>query len=352
MIKPFCQKQKKTSFKIHYIFSTNKIKFIPNKNFTFIPAFIVGFFLSLTSCMKAPDHTPHYGEEVSLEDIQKATLGGYPALPDVIKKNQSVSLDWFRVIQSNSPEVFYQRVDFVSQSTEKIASDGGPGFCWTFSVKQRQLDPATNVWKEASDPYGPLAYPSSELVNCSKEVGEESVGVSTSSTFADNRQFLSLFQPRFQNSIPYNVDSRNFTIQGLNAKDREANESKTTVTYHRLIREEGQMALPPAVAQNPTWCGRSTSSGTSVCPQQMRFLKIGFDRVTHKEGEKDVKITYTFVYSPDIPSYIYDWQPGEIFLTNQILSCAQMWLEVQSGEVTQNVPVRECMQATDFKFGY
>jgi hypothetical protein len=281
----------------------------------------------LGSCMKKPDHTPDYGPEVPLSDIQKASETGIPPIPDVIKKDQKISIDWFRVIQTNSPVTFYQRADQVTMSQSKVSSDGGPGFCWTFSVKQRQLDFNSNTWKEAIDLFGPLSYPSPDLTDCTGAIQPSSFRIS--------------IQP---------LDLRSFTLKGLAAQEQSA-QPKVKYSYHRLVKEEGTMPLLPALVQNPNWCGRVDSTGKPLCPDLLRFVKIGFDRVTRQEGQKDVKVTYRFTYSSDIPTYVYDWQPGEVFLTNQLESCVQMWVEVKEGENAQNVPLRECMQVTDFQFG-
>lgn len=289
-----------------------------------------------TSCMKKPDHTPDYGPEVPLSEIQKASNTGMPAIPDVIKKDQKISIDWYRVIQTNSPITFFQRADQVTLSQSKVSSDGGPGFCWSFSVKQRQLDFGTNTWKEAIDLFGPLAYPSAQLTDCTSPAPAELkinslLGIDLSSPVKP-------------------MDLRGFTIKGL-AAEAQAAEPTVHYTYHKLVREEGTMPLLPALTQNPGWCARFDSSGKPLCPQQLRFVRIGFDRVTHKDGQKDIKVTYRFTYSSDVPTYIYDWQPGEIFLTNQLESCIQMWVEVKDGDNVQNVPMRECMEVTDYQFG-
>ncbi len=289
-----------------------------------------------TSCMKKPDHNPDYGPEVPLSEIQKASDTGMPAIPDVIKKDQKISIDWFRVIQTNSPITFFQRADLVTMSQSKVSSDGGPGFCWSFLVKQRQLDFGTNTWKEAIDQFGPLAYPSPQLTDCTTPAPS-----SETITSLIKFNLSSTIQPK---------DLRSFTVKGL-AAEAQAADPTVHYSYHKLVREEGTLPLLPALTQNPGWCGRFDSSGKPLCPQQLRYVRIGFNRVTHKEGQKDVIVTYRFTYSSDVPTYIYDWQPGDIFLTNQLESCIQMWVEVKEGDNAQNVPMRECMQVTDYQFG-
>lgn len=297
---------------------------------------------SLSSCMKKPDHTPDYGPEVPLSEIQKASNTGIPALPDVIQKNQKISIDWFRVIQTNSPITFYQRADTVTLSNAVTSSDGGPGFCWDFYVYQRQLDFNTNVWKEAKDTFS-LAYPSPKLTNCTHAVPNASG--SPEVNLAQALDFQLMNRPSL---APSGI--RALTVQGL-AFEAQAADPDIKYTYHKLIRETGEIPLLPALSQNPGWCGRYDGNGQPLCPQQLKYVRIGFDRVTHRSGDKDVKVTYRFTYSSDVPTYIYDWQPGEIFLTNQLESCVQMWVDVKEGDNSQNIPLRECMQVTDFQFG-
>ena len=133
-----------------------------------------------------------------------------------------------------------------------------------------------------------------------------------------------------------------YTLEGVRASDTAA---PFKVTYHNLKREDGFMPVPQVVASRPD-CG-----GVKNCSQGLRFVRVSFDRVVWETAEKGTKTNYRFTYSSDIPTYVYDWLPGDVYPTNQIDSCAQTWVEVSNGTQTQVVPVRECMEITDFQFG-
>jgi hypothetical protein len=291
-----------------------------NNNGYFLAAALL-FSVLISSCMKKPDHNPNYGPEVAYDDIVAASKVDMPTSPEMIKKGQYVSIDWYNVIETYPPQTFFQRNDEVTESIEKTATGGGPGYCWKFKVVENQLmDAASNTWKKSETNQGPLSYPSIHDTDCTDLSSLKSSHSAQKSS----------------------VDLKNFSLKGLRLQDKA---STTKVTYHNLKREDGFTPVPQSVSKK-TDCG-----GVKNCAQGLRFVRISFDRVVWTSESKGQKVTYRFTYSSDIPTYIYDWLPGEIFLTNQLESCAMLWKEFKNGDVVQNVPIRECMEVTDFQFG-
>lgn len=285
--------------------------------------------IAFSSCMKKPDHTPDFGPEVSLTEIQKASNVDMPTQPETIKEGQSISLDWYQVIDTQRPDTFYQRADLVTRSVDKTLTGGDYKFCWSFSVHAMQKDYQTGQWKESIDKYGPLAYPSSQDTDCSDVQS----------------------QVKNLNSASVNTqDLREFSLQGLESKDAE---KKVKVTYHKLKREDTTMPVPQVVAAKPNWCSHKadTNGVIAPCRNDLRVVRLSFDRVEWPDGEKPFKVSYSFTFSSDVPTYINDWLPGSIALSNQVESCAQFWQEFTSGETTQNVPIRRCVELVDFQFG-
>lgn len=273
--------------------------------------------LSVSSCMKKPDHTPDYGPEIPFTDIQKAANFDMPVEPSTIKKGQRVSLDFFQVVDTQQPMTLMQRSDEVTfQSEEKDANTQETvSYHWTFNVILREMD-ETGHWKISQSPYGPLCY----------AVTEQGCTAMSAQAQEDTKGSL-----------------RPYTLQGVRTKDLE---EPYKVTYHNLKREDGFLPVPQVVANRPD-CG-----GVKNCSQGLRYVRISFDRVIWESEAKGTKTNFRFTYSSDIPTYVYDWIPGDVFPTNQVDSCIQTWIEItNANNQTQVVPVRKCMEITDFQFG-
>jgi hypothetical protein len=269
---------------------------------------------ALTSCMKKPDFAVDPGPEFSIEQINQAAERDMPALPETVLKGQVVSLDAYQVIDTLSPVTIWQRSDLVTDQSED--SDK---FHWSFQVDMREKDAGTNEWKLSQQNYGPM---------CIEKI-EHACDTQTESTKAA------------EPSRPI----RPYTLQGMKALDAE---NPYKVTYHKLVREDGFLPVPQAVANRPN-CG-----GVVNCAQGLRYVRISFDRYIWVSEENPTRTSFRFTYSSDIPVYINDWDLlalGEASLTNQVDFCAQTWVTVTNNGQTQIVPVRECMEVTDFQFG-
>jgi hypothetical protein len=260
--------------------------------------------------MKKPDHTPDYGPEVEFSEVEKASKVDMPIAPEMIKTGQYVSVDVYRVIDVQSPDTIWQRRDDVTAQTEEPGS-----FHWTFNVQLKERN-SSNQWQISEVKYGPLCY----------EKVYKSGACSSAATQS--------YQPT--KSI------RSFTTQGIREMDAA---QPYKITYHNLKREDGFLPVPQPVSNKPD-CG-----GVKNCTQGLRFVRVSVDRVVWEDENKGTKTSYSFTYSTDIPTYVYDWLPGDVYPTNLIESCAQTWVEVKSDTQTQVVPVRECMEVTDFQFG-
>jgi len=273
-----------------------------------------------TSCMKKPDTTPDYGPEVQFEDIQKAANFDMPIEPELMKKNQYVSLDTYRVIDTRSPITLQQRTDQITDLIENAGS-----LRWTFFVTLRELQQAGD-WKKSEQTWGPLCY---EKVLDSGACNTTS-SMSTNSVAASNVA-LSGYRPM-----------QAYSLGGMRTMD-EASTNK--ITYHNLKREDGFLPVPQAVSNRPS-CG-----GVKNCAQGLRFVRISFDVVEWDSETHGTKTNVRFTYSSDIPTYIQDWLPGKMRFSNQVDACYQTWFEIKNDTQTQIVPVRDCMEITDFQFG-
>lgn len=273
-----------------------------------LPLVLFGFI----GCMKKPDHSPNYGPEVSWEQIQKVWNLDTPPEPLSMKPGQYVSLNYTQVIDVQSPLAFRQRSDEVKSRTEDPEQ-----IEWIFHTKENILDFESGQWKSSEQDQEPLYYLKNEAQPASLSL--KATGV----------------KPQSHIKV--------FSLQALKAVDQTTPQK---ITYHNLHREDGFLPVPQIVRNKPN-CG-----GVLNCEQGLRFMRISFDRVVWESAEKGIKTTYRITYSPDMPTYIYDWtHPNDKFPTNQYQFCAQTWLNVTSGSQNQIVPVMECAEVVDFQFG-
>jgi hypothetical protein len=243
-----------------------------------------------------------------------------PIEPETMKKNQWVSLDTYRVIDTRSPITIQQRNDQISNFTETTGS-----LSWTFLVTLRELQ-QTGDWKTSTQTYGPLCY---------EKVANSNACATTSSMATKS-------EAPFDMALTGYRPMQAYSLSGMRALDQA---STNKVTYHNLTREDGFLPVPQVV-RNRADCG-----GVKNCNQGLRFVRISFDVVEWDSDDHGTKTNVRFTYSSDIPTYIQDWLPGKIRFSNQVDACYQTWYEVKSDSQTQIVPVRDCMEITDFQFG-
>jgi hypothetical protein len=267
------------------------------------------FLFTVIGCMKKPDHTPNYGPEVTIDEIQKVALDSIPPDPSKIKLGQYISIDVTQVIDTQAPVTLSQKLDSV---TKYDAVKDPLYVLMTFQVKMNELS-NTGQWLTSVQEYD-----------------------------------MALEKDR---NIPLGLSAqgRNPSAQmgsySLKALKKAEASSPVRVTYHNLKREEGFIPVPPLVKSRPD-CG-----GVQNCERGLRYLRLSFDKVIW-ENDEGTKTSYRVVYSPDIPTYIADWSnPDGIYPTNQFQFCAQTWLKIQNGEQNQVVPVRQCADMRDFQFG-
>lgn len=288
--------------------------------------------IAFSSCMKKPDHTPDFGPEASIDEINASLKIDMPMMPETIAFGQTSSLDWYQVVDTRDPITFYQRADKVTAFADLTTASGDSRYCWEFTVKADQRDDS-GMWKTSIDKFGPLAYPSSDTTDCSG-MAPNVVSLNKLLTF----------------QIRADIGLKPLTLTDL----KQSDSTKTVkTTYHKLKREDTMIPVPQAVAANPNWCGTNPDRGgkTRACKKELRIVRLSFDRVEWPDNEKPFKVSYKMSFSSDVPTYISDWNVGSLILSNQIESCYQFWKEFKNGEVTQNVPIRVCKELVSFQFG-
>lgn len=278
-------------------------------------------------CMKKPELKPDYGPEVSIDKIQGAVSQHSFADATSIYKGQYVSLDQTQVIDTQMPMTVYQRLDQV-----KDRQEDSNYYYLSFHVKQNEYQ-SGGTFKQSEQDYNNLVLAkeqSTQALDSKQSATPENQTTSVqqvldSSTYVPQQ----VFQPTSVGKIK-TMDSG----------------STLKVTYHNLSESNITIPVPSNIRQKPN-CG-----GVKNCDAGLRLYVVSFDRVVWDADDHGIKTTYRFTYSPDIPTYIHDWDNlGGLYFTNQFETCMQIWMEITQNNQTQTVPVRQCIGVSDFQFG-
>ena len=244
--------------------------------------------LTATSCMKKPDHTPNYGEEVANQKVLEAIDEIGTVDPVTIKKCEFVSKDTYQSIESSVPQIIQQKALTVTEVQETTTA-----FLFTIIKTIKKLENGT--WKD----------PISETIK---------------SELKKNPQSLSL-----QKKILILSNTDDNSIHPLGSTGTPGK-----YTYHNLKKEYIDYPIPSAVKDSSN-CG-----GLARCDRPLRAIKVSFDRVYWETADRGQKTSLQFIATPDAP-----------YFASQLSGCAQSWIDY-AGRV---VSVTECDEVKDFKFG-
>lgn len=273
-------------------------------------ALLPAAFFIFTGCMKKPETTRDYGPEASLDDIQKAISDDAPMDLNKLKAGQYVSIDETQVVNTQIPATIAQRVDEITGFADL------PTYV-SLDFKVTWRDYVNGAWKESTQPF-------------TLAIGKGADVAATSSS-------------KSLQTLTTSRSAAQVSIQSLQKMDAAA---PLKVTYHNLKREIGRVPVPEIVKSHPN-CG-----GVENCAAGLRYLQVSFDRVIWESEDNGTKTTFKITYSQDIPPYIHDWDDtSTLYFTNQLQTCAQTWLTVSDGDQSQIVPVLQCLDVRDFKFG-
>lgn len=283
---------------------------------TFVAITLPLVLLAFVGCMKKPEIKADYGPEIPITDIQKSIKDVAP--PDIysMRKGQYVSIDETQAIDVQIPITRAQRLDEITNFQDGTTTDGQPIGTLTFRVTLSEL--IDGKWNQSIQDNLNVSY----LKN---------IATSAASTEVLARKLK---------------ENSGLSIQSLKKMDAV---SPVKVTYHNLTQETGVMPVPAAVSKQADCGGLSDLA----CKNGLRYIQVKFDRVVWDSDTHGTKTSLTFIYSSDIPTYVYDWSNmNELEITNQIKTCAQVWVEVDTGqESKQTVPVLNCAEVRDFHFG-
>jgi hypothetical protein len=146
-------------------------------------------------------------------------------------------------------------------------------------------------------------------------------------------------------TTPKLVTIQDYSWAALKKKDQATDPNEPKVTYYNLQKSSGTMPVPDLVKAR-TDCG-----GLAKC-DTIRYVAVSFDRVVWDNSGNGTKTSIQYVFSPDVPTYVYDWANTDVmFFTTQISECAQQWVAQVSNGSTRYIPVRDCRDLLDFRFG-
>lgn len=282
---------------------------------TFIAITLPLLLFAFVGCMKKPEIKADYGPEVAISDIQKSINNQTTPDLESIKLGQYISLDETQAIDVQSPFSYYQRLDEVTNYENK---DGVTKL--HFKVTTNEL--IDGKWTATTQDDLPVFFKNAK-------------------TTAIN----SLFEFKF---LTANNSKNLLTIESVRKSDAAAGKK---ITYHNLVEETGITPIPPSVSKKPDCGGLSAI----ICGSGLRFYRVKFDKVTWDSEEHGTKTTFTFTYSPDVPTYIDSWDnmAEGLSVTKQVRGCVQTWLEIDNGSGgKQTVPVQNCAELRDFQFGH
>lgn len=283
-------------------------------------------------CMKKPDLKPDYGPEVALDQIQKAVSDSSFSDPTTIYKDQYVSLDQIQVIDTQMPMTVYQRLDQVTNRQEDSSY-----YYLSFHVHQNELQ-SGGTFKESQQDFNNLVLAKPE--NSQTQTAE----INKAPTISDsiNKSEVQITGTNNDQVVTKQI----YQPASVGAIKKMDSNSSVRITYHNLSKTTATIPVPNIVRQKPN-CG-----GVKECDKGLRLYIISFDRVVWDADDHGIKTNYRFTYSPDIPTYVHDWDDmAGLYFTNQYETCMQTWLEVTQQGQTQVVPVRQCIGVSDFKFG-
>lgn len=292
-----------------------------------IPFIVFGFI----GCVKAPSTVIDYGPENSAADVQDAVndvvQNAAPTAPLSILKDQYIYVEHSQAIDVYSPTLISQRADTITDRTDTDTT-----FSLGIDIQLNELQPDGTMQFSRSH---------SDLNGLEKNPAPPSQAPTvTSLSSSQTANNLPSIQ---QLTTPHLVTIQDYSLHSI--KTQEENPDPK-VTYHNLKRSSGIMPVPPLVKAR-TDCG-----GIANCNAGIRYVQLSFDRVVWDDSGNGTKTSIEYLFSPDIPTYVYDWaNSDDLFFTTQLSECAQQWIAQTTNDTTRYIPVRDCRDLEDFRFG-
>lgn len=278
--------------------------------------------IGLTACMKKPDHTPNYGPESTVSEIN-SSLSNLES-PDVysIRVGNFTYIEETLSISTDGPEVTNQEGVTITAKTD---SSEDPSVYFLDGVHQfvRLTEAGYSSSKKAFT------------------IGFRKPQTNPATFSAPN---VLMQQVLSQSLAPTNNPLAALTKQvipfSLQASVR-TNAEKQKITFHNFKESTVQIPVPLLVRNRPN-CG-----GLADC-NFIQAKKLEFDQVRWTSDTQGDRTRYRYLISNEVPPILsFDESTGDLSLTNELLSCAQLWMNYQG----QTVPVTQCRELKDFNLG-
>jgi hypothetical protein len=289
-----------------------------------VPLVVFGFI----GCVKAPSTAIDYGSPVSETDVQgavdDAVVNAAPTAPLSINKDQYVYIEHSQALDIYSPVVISQRADTVTDRTDTATT-----FDLGIDIQLNELQSDGTMKFSRSHSDLPLNKPTSPTAP----------DASANPVMDHSLSWIKAL------TTPQLVTIQDYSWGALKKKDQSSDPTEPKVTYYNLQKSSGVIPVPDLVKAR-TDCG-----GLAKC-DTIRYVAVSFDRVVWDDDNNGTKTSIQYVFSPDVPTYVYDWANTDVmFFTTQISECAQQWVEQTSQGTTRYIPVRDCRDLLDFRFG-
>lgn len=293
-----------------------------------VPLIVFGFM----GCVKAPSTNIDYGTEASEQSVTDAVNNAVstaaPTNPLSINKDQFVYIEHTQALDIYEPALISQRGDTVTDRTDTTTTfDLGIDI----QLNELQSDGTMKMSRSHSD------LPLNKPVPASASVPPDASAVPQTD---DHQLWIKKL------TTPKLVNIQDYSWGSLKKKDATTPApTDPKVTYYNLQTSSGVMPVP-ALVQARTDCG-----GLPKC-DTIRFASVSFDRVVWDDAGNGTKTSIQYVFSPDVPTYVYDWANTDVmFFTTQISECAQQWVAQTTNGTVRYIPVRDCRNLLDFRFG-
>jgi hypothetical protein len=263
---------------------------------TALAIFLPALFFALTGCMKKPDHTPDYGQEYSVQQVNSALTKLGQAEPTTIKNGE------FR---------YYVITQAIDQQPSSILFDIGRT--------------VTGVREDARYVYV-------DYIDQIREFKPTEVVSSTEQARDKAFEKPGAVAPQLQ---ALREQAKTIAVSSERGISR-ANAQEVRLTYHNLSEEAGFIPFDGITSCQGFRSSNCSCNSQNQCLATLRVLRVKFDEVVWETQDRGTKTTYDVLVSPDVP-----------YFSQQISLCIQQWMDL----VGRTVPVTQCQEVRRFNFG-
>ncbi|GEM_PF-3159182 len=282
--------------------------------------------LLLSGCLNPPNQEQDFGPETPKSEIELAfsKLEGPSAYS--IKKGEFSYLERAVQIESNNPEIIYQRAETITQKVEEPDQ-----YVLTIVTEESEkIDGYMKPSKSEGQAY--LKKPTS-LLDVSAIVSRSLGSKVLSGGAIQNRQSLIKNQSLNVNSaLNLKISASSFkSTDSTDSSQKAPLAESERMTYHNLKVVDINYPTPELVKKRANCSGLDLK----ICQDGIKAKEVSFDKVTWSARGGD-RASYRFIASSQVP-----------YFASQLLACVHSRVDYSG----QRVNVLQCEHIRDFRFG-